>query len=326
MRRILEIAGEGRHLAKERGFLVVSCQGQTLGRAPLDAILAVLANGHGLTYSHNALLALAENQVPVILCGRNHSPAAVLYPVESHHRHGARIDAQLAMGKPLKKQLWKQLVSAKIAGQARVLAAHGITSARLEYLAQTVTSGDTGNHEAQAARIYWPLLFGEGFLRDQDGDGLNSLLNYGYTVLRACVARALMATGLHPNIPLHHSNAYNAMRLVDDMMEPYRPFVDSLVKHLFINGVDNLTPEVKRRLALFPYQRLQQPKAATSILQNIDDSATSLAMVLEGQRSTLTVPPPVMPSWENPGEPDAADRIPACVDDGDVRSAGDDSG
>ena len=190
--RIVEIAEDGRYLAISRGFMVVRDGERELGRVPLDDIGALIANGHGLSYSNNLLLALAERNVPFVLCGPNHSPAALIWPVESHHLQNARMQAQISVSRPRVKRLWRDIVRAKIRQQGAVLGAVGAPAEGFDLLARRVRSGDPDNVEAQAARRYWPLLLGPEFRRDRSQSGANAMLNYGYTVLRSAVARAVM--------------------------------------------------------------------------------------------------------------------------------------
>ncbi len=149
--------------------------------------------------------------------------------------------------------------------------------------------------EAQGAQRYWRLLFGDAFRRDQDGGGLNGMLNYGYTVLRACTARSVVAAGLHPSIGLHHSNDNNAMRLVDDVMEPFRPIIDLKVWHLRRNGEDKITPETKRALVRTLYDDMQTEAGATPVMVCTQKLATSLAQVYLGERDKLELPLPGLP-------------------------------
>src|SRR5262249_34865000 len=163
---------------------------------------------------------------PLVISAANHNPIAFLWPLDAHHEQAGRMDAQLDASLPLKKRLWSQLVKAKLQQQAAVLEACGDSPALIAALIPKVRVGDPDNIEAQAARRYWSRVMGEEFTRDQDGDGINALLNYAYTILRSATARAVLAAGLHPSIGLHHSNRQNAMRLVDDLMEPFRPVMD----------------------------------------------------------------------------------------------------
>lgn len=307
--RVIEIAGDGRYLSLDRGFLVVSSRGDEVGRTPIDDVSALIGNAHGLSYSNNLLVALAERGTPFVLCGANHRPAGLLWPIEGHHRQAARMDAQLAAKGPLRKRLWKQIVQSKIGMQAGVLGLFGQPEAPLRRMAAKVQSGDPANVEGQAARAYWGLLFGRQFRRDQDAEGINSLLNYGYTILRATVARYLIAAGLHPGIPLHHANAGNAMRLVDDVMEPFRPLVDAWVRRLADSGVAAVNPDSKRALALLPVRTLHTDAGTSPIAVVIQGTCVSLAQVYEAPSNKLRLPPDnaegLRSIWEENSGPEA---------------------
>lgn len=290
--RIVEIAENGRYLHADRGFLVVECRGEKIGQVPLDDIAAVIANAHGLVYSNQLLVVLAAREVPFVLCANNHNPVAIIWPLVGHHRQAERMDAQLAAKKPLQKRLWQQIVRAKILWQAHVLKSVSQPDAPLSALVKRVSSGDAKNVEAQAARRYWPLLMGKGFIRDTDAEGANSLLNYGYTVLRAATARGVLAAGLHPGLGLHHCNPYNTMRLVDDLMEPYRPLVDLLVWRLVREGAENVDKNSKRELVHLLYQDFTTSYGTTPLLNCVQRLATSLAMIYLGKLSNLEIAMP----------------------------------
>src|SRR6185312_9837279 len=215
----------------------------------MDEVAAVVANAHGLTYTNNALVELSARGVPIVLCGPNHMPAAIVWPVDGHHVQTGRMNDQISATLPLKKRLWAQLVRAKILGQGATLAAIGAPHGGFYLLSRKVRSGDPENVEAEAARRYWPLLFGGEFRRDKDGPGVNGLLNYGYAVLRAGLARAVMAAGLHPSFGLKHSNRSNPMVLIDDLMEPFRPNVDREVCRLVQTGAREVDRDTKPALA-----------------------------------------------------------------------------
>ncbi len=264
--RIVEISSDHRYLFLSRGFMVIRESDQersTIGKVPLDDISAVIANSHGISYSNNLLVSLAERGIPFVLCASNHSPVAMLWPLEGHNMQSGRMDAQLEMSKPTRKRLWAEIVKAKIGRQANVLEATGAPSTPLKALVKKVRSGDPDNIEAQGARRYWTLLFGKAFRRNRDGGGINTLLNYGYMVLRAATARSVIAAGLHPAIGLHHSNQSNNMRLVDDLMEPFRPLVDLVVWDLKREGFTTLTPEVKRTIVHCLHDDLRSERGLT---------------------------------------------------------------
>jgi len=315
--RIVEIAEDGRYLHAYRGFLIVECKGEEVGRVPLDDIAAVIGNAHGLIYSNNLLVALAEREVPFVLCGNNHKPVGMLWPLEGHHRQSARMDTQLAASLPLRKRLWQQVVRAKLCWQADTLAQTGQNPGLILGLLPKVRSGDPANIEAQAARRYWSRLLGKGFQRDTDGTGLNSLLNYGYTVLRAAVARGVIAAGLHPGLGLHHHNQYNTMRLVDDLMEPYRPCIDLAVWRLQQKESLELDADTKKHLAHVIYQDFTTDYGTTPLIAALQRLAFSLSQVYCKETSQLEI--------ALPNRHDAVNDLPEWVsddvDDGDVRPA-----
>ena len=250
MERIVDIGTEGLHLSSYRGFLIVAKDRAEVGRVPLDDVHAVILHAHGCTWTGNVVAALAERGAPIVFCNTHHSPVAVTLPIEGFHAQGARMRAQWAAGRPLAKQLWRRIVVAKIAMQGALLAVHGApAAAAFDLIARRVRSGDPDNLEAQAARRYWPALMGPAFRRDREAEGANALLNYGYAILRATVARAVVAAGLHPTIGIFHANRGNAFALADDLVEPFRPIVDATVVAMLDQGVEALDPAIKRRFA-----------------------------------------------------------------------------
>jgi len=222
-------------------------------------------------------------------------PAKSWLPIEGNFEQSKRIEAQIAASLPTHKRLWAAVVRAKLEQQAAALEAAGAPTAPLSALVGKVKSGDPDNIEAQGARRYWGLLLGDNFRRDQDGGGTNALLNYGYTVLRATTARAVIAAGLHPSIGLHHSNDNNAMRLVDDLMEPFRPVIDLKVWQLVRNQEEHVTPDTKRALVRTLYDDMQTDMGATPVMVCVQKLATSLAQVYLGERDKLDLPLPGLP-------------------------------
>ena len=291
--RIVEVADDNRHLAMQRGFLVVrdtSSGGQELGRLPLDDIEAVIANAHGVSYTNNLLVALAERGVPFVLCASNHNAVGMLLPIDGNFEQSRRIEAQVDASKPVRKRLWAEIVVSKIQQQAEVLSRVGVKDAQLIALSRRVKSGDPDNVEAQAARHYWPNLMGSSFRRDQQDAGVNAMLNYGYTILRSATARAVVAAGLHPSIGLHHSNDNNAMRLVDDLVEPFRPFVDLRVWKLTQAGAVDVNSVTKRALVNVLYADVDLPCGASPVFVCIQRLAVSLAQVFLNQTKKLELP------------------------------------
>ena len=292
MDRVVDITSEGRHLSKDRGFLKVSDEGGEVGRIALDEITAVVIHAHGTTCSASLLAELADRGAPVVFCGSNHAPRSVLMPLEGHHAQGARLRAQWQTKLPFLKQAWKQIVVCKIGMQASVLDAVGQPSAPLRMMQRRVSSGDTSNLEAQAARYYWPRLMGEKFRRDRDAPDVNALLNYGYTVLRASAARAVIAAGLHPTIGLHHTNRENAFALADDLMEPFRPLVDCVVRGLAARKGSDVDTEAKQALARIIALDLPLGDGTTPVSVALSKLATSLGQSFETKKLELVLPSP----------------------------------
>jgi CRISPR-associated protein Cas1 len=296
MEQIVDIATDGRHLSAYRGFLVVSEDRQEVGRVPLDDIAAVIVHAHGVTWSTNLVVALAERGALMLLCGTNHAPVAVCLPLDGHHAQNARMRAQWEAGRPLSKQLWRSVVIAKIRWQAAVLEACGQPSSAFEHLARKVGSGDPENVEAQAARRYWPLLMGEDFRRDRDAEGMNAMLNYGYTILRSLCARSAVAAGLHPSIGIHHANRGNAFALADDLVEPFRPLVDALALRLRAAGPEAVTPEAKRAFAGLIAFDLPGETGTTTVSGAATRAAQTLADSFQsGLAADLVLPQPPSP-------------------------------
>ena len=204
---------------------------KTQKSVPIEDIGIVMLEHPQITITNKLLEKLTAHNVALVNCDQAHLPIAMLAPFAGHSEYRQRLHKQIELGKPLKKQLWQQTVIAKIRNQAGVLEYFGLNAAKLHHLAKNVKSGDTDNCEAQAASYYWPMLMQglPGFYRHREGPEPNNLLNYGYAVLRALTARALISSGLLPALGIFHQNKYNPYCLADDIMEPYRPYLDIIV-------------------------------------------------------------------------------------------------
>ena len=260
---------------------------------PIEDIAAVVLDHPTITLSQALLGKLLDHNVAVVSCNQQHLPVGLLLPLEGNSVQNERFAAQLLSSEPLKKQLWRQTVQAKIRNQARLLKKLGREDGKLLNLAKAVRSGDAGNHESQAAVIYWRQLFDlDDFVRRRYGAPPNNQLNSGYAILRALVARALVAAGLLPTLGIHHHNRYNAYALADDLMEPYRPFVDELVTKLVGDGwdLDDLTPDLKRELLQIPTLEVELEGESRRLLDGVDISASSLRQGLEGSSKKLRFP------------------------------------
>lgn len=288
--QIIDIATDGRHLSKDRGFLKVSQDGTEIGRTQLDQIAGVIVHARGTTWSTSLLTELGDRGTPVVLCATNHAPKSVLMPLEGHHAQGARMRAQWAAKAPLIKQAWRQVIVSKVSMQAAALEAVGEPSAPLSMMIRKITSGDSTNIEAQAARYYWPLMMGLEFRRDATAGRENGLLNYGYTVLRAATARAVVAAGLHPTIGLFHANRNNAFALADDLMEPFRPLVDCTVRNLVRAFGSDVDTHAKQTLAGLIAVDLPLGAGLTPVSVALAKLATSLGQSFESSRLELALP------------------------------------
>ena len=288
--RVLEFSTSGAFLSKRRGHLRIEQGGVLQKSVPLDDIHAVLSVHPAVVATQGLLLALAERGIPYVLCGKNYLPAAFVWSTSPNQRQARRFQLQLGTKLPKKKRAWKEVVKEKIRWQAAVATSFGHQAARIEALASMVRSGDPANVEARAARCYWPMVFGKSFRRDPMLGGPNALLNYGYAVLRACTARAIMGAGLHPTLGIHHHGLTNPMALADDFMEPFRPAVDVLVLRLMQRQQLELLPEVKRELAsivTFDFETTNGRAPLSVCVQNL---VWSWVAMLEKRKTKLVFP------------------------------------
>lgn len=237
---------------------------------PIEDIGVVVLENQQITLTNGLLEKLLRNNVAVINCDQYHLPVGLLMPLSGHTEQTERFRHQIEASVPLKKNFWQQTVSAKIHNQGALMKERGIPMRKMELWAKEVTSGDALNHEARAAVYYWDKLFAiEGFTRGQKGLPPNNLLNYGYAILRGITARAIVSSGMLPTLGIFHRNKYNAYCLADDIMEPYRPYVDLIVCHIMDteDSIDELTVEIKKQLL----------------------SIASIDVVIDGKRSPLMV-------------------------------------
>lgn len=209
--------------------------GKTVTR-PIEDIGVVVIENQMVRISVPLLNALADNNVVVIFCDGHFMPKSMLMTLEGNKTLQEIYRCQIEASLPQKKKVWKQIVECKIKNQSVLLDKLGKNGSILKQYYMNVKSGDSDNREGIAAKIYWANLFGKDFIREREGFPPNNLLNYGYAILRAATARAILGSGLYPAFGVHHCSRYNAFPLADDLMEPYRPFIDELVYHLYDNG------------------------------------------------------------------------------------------
>jgi CRISPR-associated protein Cas1 len=257
---------------------------------PIEDVGVVLIEHQQVNITVPLMNALVDGGVGVILCDAKGMPHAMIQNLDGNNLQGELLRKQTEVGEVLKKQLWKQIVESKIRNQASLLQMFGKDAAALKPLYQNVKSGDSDNREGLAARLYWTLLFGDDFTRDRTLEGINVLLNYGYAILRAATARALVSSGLTPALGIFHHNRSNAFPLADDMMEPYRPFVDMTVYHLCEEGKMELNKETKASLINVLYCDTHFPKVVRPLQVGLSMTMASLARCYSGEEKTLQLP------------------------------------
>ena len=281
------------YLSLKNKQLLVEIKGDEQTKTvPIEDIGFMLIENMQITLSMPLIEELMNNNVAVIFCNSKHHPQSMLLNMEGNHQQTEVYRQQVAASEPLKKNLWKQTIVAKIENQAKVLDKLGFDSTPLPHLAKQVKSGDSDNREGMAARLYWKKLFGESFIRDRYGDWPNALLNYGYIILRAAVARALTGSGLLPSFGIFHSNRYNAFCLADDIMEPYRPFIDLCVwdicqKYPDINVVEK---EIKAEILEILSSDVAMKKQTRPLMIAITHTTASLAACFTGTKKQIEFP------------------------------------
>ncbi len=291
--RVLDLTGGGAYLKVHNRQLLIERHDEPPCSVPLAELSALIIAHPQVLCTQTALAGVVESGGAVIVCGHDHRPVGLMLSIDGHCTQTERFMAQAAAKKPLKKRLWKTIVRTKVLAQAALLQTlrggdHGIRA-----LAGRVRSGDPSNVEAQASRRYWPALFDDpDFRRRREGGGVNTLLNYGYAVLRATMGRAICAVGLHPSIGVHHHNRYNAFCLADDLMEPYRPVVDEVVvEHAAERGMDApLDPRAKRALLEALTGRYRVDGEVRTLFDAANRTASSLAKVFLAQEQSLWLP------------------------------------
>lgn len=245
--------GNPAYLSTKNEQIVISYpdKDQETKTVSIEDIGVIVLENQQITITNGLLEKLTHNNVALINCDQQHLPIGLLMPLSGHTEQTERFKNQINASVPLKKNLWQQTISSKITNQAGLLKEKGIPMRKMELWAKEVTSGDSLNHEARAAVYYWQSLIKvENFTRGQKGIPPNNLLNYGYAILRAITARALVSSGMLPTLGIFHHNKYNAYCLADDIMEPYRPYVDLIVCHIMetVDSYEDLTVEIKKQL------------------------------------------------------------------------------
>lgn len=261
---------------------------------PIEDIGVVVLDHQRITVSQSLLASLLDNNVSIITCDEKHHPTGLMLPLCGSTIQSERFKSQIDASLPLKKNLWQQTVAAKIRNQASLLAKNAVPCENMLRWASVVRSGDAGNHEARAAAYYWGVVFRKlpDFRRGRDLVPPNSVLNYGYAILRAIVARGLVSSGLLPTLGIFHRNKYNAYCLADDIMEPYRPFVDNIVCEMIENGEDFtlVTPKLKQHLLKIPAMDIMIDGERSPLMVGLQRTTASLAKCFEGRAKKILYP------------------------------------
>lgn len=279
----------------EKSDMPDSFKKETTRTIPIEDIGVVVLDNRQITLTHGLLEALLENNCAVITCDSKGMPVGLLLPLYGNTTQNERFRRQIDASLPLKKQLWQQTVKTKISNQAAILSRHSTENTRcMSIWVNEVKSGDTDNMEARAAAFYWKVLLRDipGFTRDKDGIPPNNLLNYGYAILRAIVARALVCSGLLPTLGIHHHNRYNAYCLADDIMEPYRPYVDDLIMKIINDGIDyqEITKEIKTRLLSIPTIEVNIAGKKSPLFVAMSQTTASLYKCFAGESRRILYP------------------------------------
>lgn len=263
---------------------------------PIEDIGIVILDHARITISQSLLSALLNNNAAVLICDDRHLPQGLFMPMSVNHVYTEKLRFQIESSEPLKKNLWQQTVKAKIENQAAVLSSLNIPVQNMAHWAKSVRSGDPDNLEGRAAAYYWSRIFGEegGFRRGRFSDPPNNLLNYGYAVLRAIVARNLVASGMLPALGIHHRSKYNPFCLADDIMEPYRPIVDLLVLKIVgqfdEDEINDLTPAVKKELLVLPTLDVIIEDSKSPLMVGMQRTTSSLMQCFEGEKRKILYP------------------------------------
>jgi CRISPR-associated protein Cas1 len=293
IKKVVEISHAGTHLSVKLGQLVVKQDGLEKGRIACEDIGVLLVDHSGVSYTHSVLTTLLEQGAAVILCDGSHHPAGMLFPLESNSVQTERFREQAAASEPLKKRLWQQLIQGKIAHQAAIVADDEATYRALKAMEKRVRSGDPENVEAQASKRYWTSFLQHiDFKRHRDGAAPNNLLNYGYMVMRAATARALCSAGLLPTLGIHHRNKYNAYCLADDVIEPFRGFVEKKVRAICQSRseIEELTQDIKAQLLEILYDEVRIGEFSGPLMVGLHRTAASLQRCFAGEQNRIDLP------------------------------------
>lgn len=276
---------------KDQQMVIIFKDNKDTVSRPIEDIGFVIIENPQVSISIPLLNELADNNVSVVFCDKKMMPKTMLMTLEGNTTQQESYKYQIDASAPMKKNIWKQLVESKIRNQSLLLDKVGKNGEALKPYYMNVKSGDTDNREGAAAREYWGHIFDKGFKREREGLPPNNLLNYGYAILRAAVTRALIGSGLYPAFGVFHRNRYNAFPLADDVMEPYRPFVDEIVYHLYYDGaVCELDNQSKGKLLRVLFSDVKMGKVIRPLENALSLTTASLLRMYKGETDKLSLP------------------------------------
>jgi CRISPR-associated protein Cas1 len=293
IKRIVEISSARTRLSIKYGQLVIKDENDQVSNIPCEDIGVLLVDHQGTSYTHCVFTELLRCGAAIVLCGGDHHPAGMLLPIESNSMQTERFRQQIEAKEPLKKRLWKQIIQAKIKHQAKLAGKDSNIYKSLMTLRHKVRSGDPDNIEAQASRKFWPAYLQDAaFHRNVNGPSPNNMLNYGYMVMRAAVARAICSAGLLPCLGIHHRNRYNSFCLADDLHEPFRGFVESKVRDIYLEcgPVENLDQQTKAKILEVLYETVTIAGFNGPLMVGLHRTAASLQRCFAGEQEYIDLP------------------------------------
>ena len=277
---------------KNKKLLIQNKETHEESSVPIEDIGFAIIENNQTYISIPAINALTENNAAVIFCNEKHLPFSMTLPLDCNSIQNQLFTAQIEATLPVKKKCWKEIIEQKIKNQAHVLEKYNIDSIKLKEYSSQVKSGDTTNREAMAAKLYWDLLIDVDWVRTREGEYPNNLLNYGYAILRAAMARALIGSGLLPTLGIHHHNKYDAYALADDMMEPYRPYIDDEVLEYtkLYPECEEISLEFKKKILNILTRDVVIGKLSRPFMIALTITSSSLAKVFTGEAEKLSLP------------------------------------
>lgn len=290
VKRTLFFGSPCRLSLKNNQLVIENKETGEIKKCPIEDLGYVVIEDQSVSITIPALNALSSNNTAVVFCDERRMPSSMLFNLDSNNVLAEVYKAQIEASAPMKKNLWKQIIMAKIENQARLLNELGKDGDALKPYYMNVKSGDADNREGIAARLYWKSLFGEEFFRSREGETPNDMLNYGYAILRAGMARAIMGSGLFPSFGLFHKNRYNAFPLADDLMEPYRPYVDQIVFQLYEEGRRKLDTYAKQELLRLFFKDTRFNSVTRPMEIGLSVTTASLVKCFKGETKQILFP------------------------------------